>query len=568
MKKVVFIFIFLTSIVYAQMKIIPTEEAFNASVTQRDDFLFLDIKMADGVYLLDDNFVFEVVKSKKFNFTNASQKSNSKIYNDKKVYFEHFEAIVPIDILRANGIKGKTTLKFTYQGCANGGITCYPPLSENFVLQVQSVKNINTNSERGKIAFMFFDKSIFFVLISFFGFGLLLSLTPCVFPMIPILSSIIVNNSKDNMSSKKGFLLSFIYVFSASVAYAIVGVIAGIFGANLQSTLQNFWVILLFSILFVLLALSMFGVYSIDISNSLKTKISKLSSGKNGLLGVVIMGFLSALIVGPCVAAPLAGALLYISHSGNAFLGAAALFVMSFGMGVPLLLIGLSAGRFLPKPGVWMNRVMNFFGIVLLFMAVWMLSRAIEESIALIFYGLLIVGISLYFGVFNKNISKLLKIISFIVLIYGALVFIGGVSGAGSLLNPLQNIISQKENKKDDNYLHIKSLKELKDIVAKEQKPIMIKFTASWCSTCKELENKTLSKPNVREKLKEFVLIKIDVTKYNDNDKELLKYFELYGPPGIIFYKDNIELKNFQIVGFKNESEFLKHINEILDDVM
>ena len=568
MKKVVFIFIFLTSIVYAQMKIIPTEEAFNASVTQRDDFLFLDIKMADGVYLLDDNFVFEVVKPKKFNFTNASQKSNSKIYNDKKVYFEHFEAIVPIDILRANGIKGKTTLKFTYQGCANGGITCYPPLSENFVLQVQSVKNINTNSEHGKIAFMFFDKSIFFVLISFFGFGLLLSLTPCVFPMIPILSSIIVNNSKDNMSSKKGFLLSFIYVFSASVAYAIVGVIAGIFGANLQSTLQNFWVILLFSILFVLLALSMFGVYSIDISNSLKTKISKLSSGKNGLLGVVIMGFLSALIVGPCVAAPLAGALLYISHSGNAFLGAAALFVMSFGMGVPLLLIGLSAGRFLPKPGVWMNRVMNFFGIVLLFMAVWMLSRVIEESIALILYGLLIVGISLYFGVFNKNISKLLKIISFIVLIYGVLVFIGGVSGAGSLLNTLQNIISQKENKKDDNYLHIKSLKELKDIVAKEQKPIMIKFTASWCSTCKELESKTLSKPNVREKLKEFVLIKIDVTKYNDNDKELLKYFELYGPPGIIFYKDDIELKNFQIVGFKNESEFLKHVNEILDDVM
>lgn len=569
MKKMIYIFIcilFFTTNIYAQAKIIAPEEAFNTTVSQKDDFIFLNIKMAKGVYLVDDNFIFEVIKPKKMNFTNSSQKSNPEIYKDQKVYFEYFEAIVPIDILRANGIKGKTTLKFTYQGCANGGITCYPPMSENFILDIENINTLNTNSEHGKIASMFLNKNIFFVLITFFGFGLLLSLTPCVFPMIPILSSIIVKNSKDNMSPKKGFLLSFIYVLSSSITYAIAGVIAGLFGANIQSALQNFWAILLFSILFVLLALSMFGVYKISLPSSFTTKVSKLYSGKNSIFGIIIMGFLSALIVGPCVAAPLAGALLYISDSANALFGGTALFVMGIGMGAPLLLIGLSAGKFLPKPGIWMNRVMNFFGLILLFMAVWMLSRAIPENITLLLYGILIIGATLFFCILDKSCPKLLKIFSSIFFIYGVVVFIGGISGGTSLLNPLQNITSQANTQKDDEYLHVKNLKELEDVINKEQKPIMIKFTASWCITCKEFDVKTLSKQSVKDKLKDFTLVNIDVTKNSKDDQELLRNFELFGPLSIVFYKNKTELKNLQIVGFKNETEFLKYLEQVLND--
>lgn len=562
---VLLLFFFIQNISAQQISLIAPEDAFHSKIEQKDDFIFFNIDMPEGVYLLDDNFNFEVLTPKKLNFSENIQKTNPSLYKEQKVYFEYFEAVLPIDILRANNIQGKTTVRFSYQGCANGGITCYPPMSKTLTIDIENT-SFNTSSEHGKIASMFLNSSVWAVLISFFGFGLLLSLTPCVFPMIPILSSVIAQNSKDSMSSKKGFLLSLVYVLSASFTYALAGVLAGIFGANLQVALQNVWVISLFSLLFVILAFSMFGAYKIDIPSSLKTKLSKFSNGKSGIFGVVIMGVLSALIVGPCVAAPLAGALLYISHTANALLGGSALFVMSLGMGVPLLVIGASAGKFLPKPGIWMNRVMNFFGIVMLFMAVWMLSRIIPPNISLILYGVLTIGTALFFGFFSESKNRILKTIWAIILIYGVVIFIGGIAGATSPLNPLQNFTSNKVVSNDENYIHVKSLDEFMKIVKSSQKPVMAKFTATWCSICKEFEAKTLSKNSVKEKLEEFTLVSIDVTKNNDNDKELLKRYNLYGPPAIIFYKNGVELENLQIVGFKNENEFLEYLAKVINE--
>jgi thiol:disulfide interchange protein DsbD len=383
--------------------------------------------------------------------------------------------------------------------------------------------------------------------------------------MIPILSSIIVGASKSEvMSAKKGFFLSFIYVLSMSVAYTIAGIVAGIFGANLQVALQNPYVLVVFALIFVALAFSMFGYFEIKLPQSIQTKLNKTTDGKEkqGIIGVAIMGFLSALIVGPCVAPPLAGALVYIGQTGDAVLGGMALFVMSLGMGVPLLLIGLGAGRFMPKPGGWMENITKIFGIIMLGVAIWLLDRVLSPSIIMSLWALLFLATAIYLKTQSNMFAELASSILFIL---GVVLLVGLISGSTNPLKPLEKLTGSANIIKEDKLVFhkIKNISELEFAIKNSNKPVMLDFWASWCVSCKELEEITFKDKEVMKKLQNFTLLTADITKNNDEDKALQKMFGVVGPPALIFWdKDKKEVNSSKIVGYKNPKEFLEILNK------
>ena len=400
---------------------------------------------------------------------------------------------------------------------------------------------------------------------TFFLFGLLLSLTPCVFPMIPILSSIIVGQG-EKLTTKKSFIMSLVYVLAMSVTYTVAGVLAGIFGENLQVMFQNPWIIGSFAAIFVVLSFSMFGFYELQLPNALQSKLTNISNNqKSGsYIGVAIMGFLSALIVGPCVAPPLAGALIYIGQTGDAFLGGTALFAMSIGMGIPLLILGVSAGKLLPKAGAWMDNVKAIFGVMLLAIAIWMAERIIPASITLALWSALLIGSSVYLGAFNNTYSKtgwakFAKSFGIILFIYGLLIAIGMSAGSKDLLQPLKVLQGGTTQSTSQNegldFKKIKSSQDLKLAVASNEL-VMLDFYADWCISCKEMEKFTFSDASVQNNLAKVTLLKADVTDNDDIDKALMKSLNIIGPPAILFFKNGKEVKSQRVVGFKTAKDF------------
>jgi thiol:disulfide interchange protein DsbD len=349
-----------------------------------------------------------------------------------------------------------------------------------------------------------------------------------------------------------------------SVAYTIAGVIAGVFGANLQAALQNPYVLVVFAFIFVALAFSMFGYFEIKLPQAIQTKLNKTTDGKEkqGIAGIAIMGFLSALIVGPCVAPPLAGALVYIGQTGDALLGGMALFVMSLGMGVPLLLIGLGAGKFMPKPGGWMEGITRIFGIVMLGVAIWLLDRVLDASLIMVLWALLLLGSAIYLKIYTNIITRL---ISMVLLILGTVLLVGAISGATNPLKPLDKFTSSKSvvNTNELVFQKVKNIAELELAIKNSDKPIMLDFWASWCVACKELEEITFKDEEVIKKLQGFTLLKADVTANSDDDKALQKMFGVVGPPALIFWdKDKKEITSSKIVGYKNPKDFLEIVNK------
>jgi len=359
------------------------------------------------------------------------------------------------------------------------------------------------------------------------------------------------------------------------LTYTVIGLVAGLLGADLQAAMQNPWVLTVFAGVFVALALSLFGYYEIGLPTSWQTKISKTSDeaqGK-GILGTAIMGALSALIVGPCTAAPISGAVIFISHTGDAFLGGAALFMMSMGMGMPLLLVGIGAGKFMPKPGGWMTRISQIFGVMMLMLAVFMLSRILPDGVTLVLWALLFMGTAIYMGVFNdsgqtKGATKLFQLFALTMLLYGASLFIGAVSGANSMLRPFERFTSSKAVAIDIVEDKMGSLgysvERLMKEVADSDKPVVVDFGKDSCTACTELEEITFPHPLVKEQLKKFTFIKIDLTANSDDDKALLKKFDLFGTPNIIFFdKQNNVLPEKSLTGFIGPEEFAKHLESV-----
>ncbi|AZL54678.1 protein-disulfide reductase DsbD [Aliarcobacter skirrowii] len=580
------IFLFLALFVYSfsldfENRVLEPEEAFKVNFVQNEDNLVIKLELGKDIYLYDDKLQINITKPKKVELLKELELPKPVVYDDFIVHFDDLNINISYSLLKSKLDSNKYEIEFKFQGCSKAGL-CYAPMSEKTIIDLNNVvvqtlednsnqkiekpvlKEVLENenlSETDSIATVLKDSSTILVLATFFGFGLLLAFTPCVFPMIPILSSIIVKASQnESMSAKKGFLMSFVYVLAMSFAYSLAGVIAGIFGANLQASLQNPYVLVVFALIFIALAFSMFGYFEIRLPASLQTKINKTTDGKEkqGMLGIAIMGFLSALIVGPCVAPPLAGALVYIGQTGDALLGGLALFVMSLGMGVPLLLIGAGAGKFMPKPGGWMQGVTKIFGIIMLGVAIWLLERVINPSITIYLWAFLFLGTGIYLKIYTHLISELIRLV---ITIIGVILLVGAISGATNVLKPLEKFTSNKSFVKEDElkFIKIKNIKELEDAILKSSKPIMLDFWATWCVSCKELDEITFKNDEVIKRLQNFTLLKVDVTQNSDDDKAIQKRFGVVGPPALIFWDENKqEVKSAKIVGYKNPKEFLE----------
>ncbi len=551
-------------------KVLEPEEAFQVKFIENKDSLNIKFELGKDIYLYHDKLQINIIKPEKINITEELNIPKPVNYEEFIVHFDDLNLTIPYDFLKSKVESQEFEIELKFQGCSKAGL-CYAPMSQKQILMFdENIENKNTNlenlNETDTIANSLKEKNLLLVLLTFFGFGLLLSLTPCVFPMIPILSSIIVGASKnETMTASRGFFLSLVYVLSMSIAYTIAGVIAGIFGANLQVALQNPYVLVIFALIFVALAFSMFGYFEIRLPQAIQNRVNKTTDGKEkqGILGIAIMGFLSALIVGPCVAPPLAGALVYIGQTGDAILGGLALFVMSLGMGVPLLLIGLGAGKFMPKPGGWMESITKIFGIVMLGVAIWLLDRVLDATIIIYLWALLLLGSAIYLKIYQHILTQLITVVIFIL---GVILFVGAISGATNPLNPLEKFTSSKMTQVSDEKLifkKVKNIQELELAIKNSNKPVMLDFWASWCVSCKELEEITFQDEQVINKLQEFTLLKADVTENNDEDKALQKKFGVVGPPALIFWdKDKNEIQASRIIGYKNPKDFLEIVNK------
>jgi len=535
--------------------------------------------IAKGYYLYRDKFRFkaepETVVLGAPQFAAGKMKKDD-LFGEVEVYFK--EAVIRVPVERNSSGALPLTLRVTSQGCADGGI-CYPPQVQTVSLTLPDPASTpaaapltsvtaGSGDESGQIAQLLKDASFWVVVASFFGFGLLLSLTPCVFPMIPILSGIIVG-SGHKTSHTRAFLLSLAYVLGMALTYAAAGIVAGMTGTLLSAALQNAWVLGGFALVFVVLSFSMFGFYELQLPTFLQSRMSEEAGHLKGgsIPGVAAMGALSALIVGPCVAAPLAGALLYIGQTGDAVLGGIALFVMALGMGVPLLIVGATAKSALPHSGPWMEAVKKAFGVLLLATAVWLVSPVIPVAAQMLAWALLLIVPGIYMHALDplpahaKGWHRFWKGIGLAMVVAGAAMLVGALSGAKDPLQPLGNFRggSAIAETKHLAFERVRTVAELDARIRAAGKPVMLDFYADWCVSCKEMERFTFSDAHVQQKLADTLLLQVDVTANNDDDKALLKRFNLFGPPGIIFFdRAGKEINGLRVVGFQNAEAFLQ----------
>ena len=558
---------------------------------QDDQRILIDIGLGKDIYIYADKLRAKVVSPENVSVAGMTVDAETEEHDGDKIYSGNVPVLLTLASENTAGVV-PVTLLLDYQGCSAQGL-CYEPQEKSFTFDVdfsragigagaetakQDSADAGDGSETDLIVDTLKGGNIWAILVLFFGFGLALSLTPCIFPMIPILSSIIVSQG-ENITAKRGLMLSLVYVLAMAFAYTIAGIMAGVFGENLQVILQNPWAIGAFALIFVALAFSMFGFYEIGLPSSIQTKLSRVSDKageKGGFFGVAVMGFLSALIVGPCVAPGLAAALIYIGQTGNAALGGGALFVMSLGMGIPLLLIGLGAGRFMPRPGGWMNTVTEVFGAVMIGIAIWMVSRIIPEWIAMMLWAIFFIVSAVYLGAFEplkdgirRSWQSFIKAIGIVFMLYGTILLVGALSGGTSMMHPLKGF----EVKVCDSgtpaavssalaFQVIHSEKELQEILASNKgKKVMLDFSAEWCAACKEYAENTFTDPTVIGALRDYVLVQADVTSNSEDAKALGKRFGLFGPPAIIFFDaEGNELSTKTLIGYKPPEAFLAHL--------
>ncbi|MBW7902743.1 MAG: protein-disulfide reductase DsbD [Rhodocyclaceae bacterium] len=554
----------------------PTAKAVDGQTAE------IRFAIAKGYYLYRDKFRFKAEPEETAlgapQFAPGKMKQDD-LFGEVEVYFK--EAVIRVPVERVNSGPLPLTLAVTSQGCADGGI-CYPPQVQKVNLTLPDPATTpaappmsagSGGDESGQIAQLLKDAGFWAVVASFFGFGLLLSLTPCVFPMIPILSGIIVGSGGNDrkVSHGRAFALSLAYVLGMAVTYAAAGVAAGMTGTLLSAALQNAWVLGGFALVFVALSFSMFGFYELQMPTFLQSKMSEEASHLKGgsLPGVTAMGALSALIIGPCVAAPLAGALLYIGQTGDAVLGGVALFTMALGMGAPLLAVGLSAGSILPHSGPWMEAVKKAFGVILLATAVWMISPVIPVAAQMLAWALLLIVPAIYMHALDplpahaKGWHRFWKGIGIAMVVAGAAMLLGVLAGARDPLQPLAGLRGvAAEETRHLAFARVKTLAELEERIANAGRPVMLDFYADWCVSCKEMERFTFADARVQQRLADTLLLQVDVTANSDDDKALLKRFSLFGPPGIIFFdRAGREVPSVRVVGFQNADAFLQTLN-------
>ena len=560
-------------------EVLHPDDAFRVSLSViSDDRLVLNWQIEPGYYLYKDKFSISAndpsVLIGDYVFPIGKLKDDL-AFGEVEVYYNDDQLLAPFSSENKNITD--LNINISYQGCKEGSI-CYPPIEKSLTVSIpdtfDGVYEATLLSEQDLITKNLKDNNLFVNVISFFVLGFLLALTPCVFPMIPILSGIIVGEGT-SITRAKAIMLTLSYVLAMALTYALFGVIAGLFHFNLQAASQNIWAISLFSGVFVLLALSMFGFYELQLPRSWQNKLSggQSSSGHSTITGAAVMGALSAVIVGPCVAPPLAGALLYISQTGDAQLGGLALFAMGLGFGVPLLVIGISSGELLPRAGAWMDNIKRVFGVIMLGVAIWFLERVFPTSFTLILWATLFIVSAVFFGTLEKikehssNWQRLCKGLGFLMLLYGGILIFAAVNGKGTVLDPFNKRMSSNISTETLLFTNVSNLSELEVQLEKsklENKTVMLDFYADWCVECKQMEKYTFSDLSVQNILGDIKLLKADVTQNNDDDKALLKHFDLFGPPAILFFNnESAEIKSHRFIGFAKPKKFINHIRKV-----
>jgi thiol:disulfide interchange protein DsbD len=572
------------------------DEAFQFSAEVNDDnALVARWQVMEGNYLYRDKLRFEVLDNAQVKLGEVSlpagENKRDEFFGLVQVYHHDIALNLP---LSRPASEQTLTLKAYFQGCSETFGICYPPGEQQVTLTLPAVSNAsdtaanappptspaklaqNPLSEQDRLAQQLAEDNLLQIFLGFLGLGLLLTFTPCVLPMIPILSSIIVGEG-EKITTRRAFSLSLVYVLAMSATYTTAGVLTGLLGENLQTLFQNPWVIGSFSLLFVLLALSMFGLYELQLPHGLQHRLHQLTHRQQGgsFVGVAVMGLLSALIVGPCLAPPLAAALIFIGQHADPFLGGAALFALSLGMGIPLLIVGTSAGSLLPRAGDWMNVIKAVFGVLLLGLAIWMLERIIPGWLALMLWGTLLIVCAVYLGALNQlqidstGWSKLFKGLGLILLIYGALLMIGGASGSQNLLQPLQLLAagqSQTESSQPARlqFSQVDNLEQLESRLAESNQPVMLDFYADWCTDCKTMERTTFRDPKVIAALDDYLLLKLDMTDNTEAHQQMLQKLQVFGPPSMLFYEaDGSELRDYRLVGHISAEAMLEHLTRL-----
>ncbi|MNS37990.1 Thiol:disulfide interchange protein DsbD precursor [compost metagenome] len=565
----------LLPLAHADEEFLAPEVAFKFSARMEDArTIAVTYAIADGYYMYRERFAFKTngatlgepqIPDGKIKFDETFQK-------DVETYRKSVTIRIPVEA------SGPFSLVATSQGCSDQGL-CYSPMDTEarFTVVNGNIEVLTSSAyasasasgdalpetEMGQIERSLKSGKLLTILPLFFLLGLGLAFTPCVLPMVPILSSIIVGEGTQ-VKRSRGFVLALVYSLGMAIVYTLLGTAAGLIGEGLAAALQNPWVLGTFAILMAVLALSMFDVYQLQMPAAIQTRLTQASEQQSAgkLIGVFVMGAISALIVGPCVAAPLAGALVYISQTRDVMIGGSALFAMAIGMSVPLLLVGVSAGALLPRAGMWMDAVKRFFGVLMLAVALWMVSPVIPVIAQMLGWTALGVGYGAYL-LWGAKGGWFSKAIGLICVVLGMLQLIGVATGGRDALAPLEHLQGERQEKVT--FKRVKTVADLDAALAQAQgKHVMLDFYADWCVSCIEMEKLTFTDQRVRNHFAEMVLLQVDVTANDAADKAMLRRFNLFGPPGIIFFdKAGQEIQGGRVIGFQNADKFTQSLGLI-----
>jgi thiol:disulfide interchange protein DsbD len=557
---------------------LPPDEAFRFdALAEGSDRVRLNWEIADGYYLY----------RARIKVTTASpsaqlgppqfppgQVKTDEYFGKQEVY--HHELVATVPVARAAGGVLELPLQVTYQGCADAGL-CYPPITKSLTVKLSGGGAARTGDptvseagaappggfgEQGWFAGLIRSASLSVMVFWFYVAGLGLAFTPCVLPMVPILSGIIAGGGKTPPSTGRAFTLSVFYVLGMALTYTAAGVAGAAMGKEVQAVFQQWWVLALFAAVFVAMAFSMFGLFTVQMPVAIQTRIANISNRQSAgsFGGVAVMGALSALIVTTCVGPALVAALLVISQTGQIARGGAALFAMSIGMGTPLLLVGASAGKLLPKAGMWMELVKKLFGVMMLAVAAWMLARIVPERAALILWAVpaLILAWLLWSQAHTRSAAAWgLRALAIAAGLYGVALAAGSALGGTDPLAPIPAFAGKTHE------LHFKLIKSVADLdrevaeASAQGRGVLVDFSAAWCTSCKEMERYTFTDPAVQAELRTVVRLRADVTRNDADDQALLKHFGIFGPPTIAFYgPDGRERPAYRVVGYMKADAF------------
>lgn len=554
----------------AQPKFLKVDDAFVLESEQQGKQLLLTLRIADDYYLYRHSFRF---KGENLAFSEpvlpTGDEHQDDFFGKTRVYYR--EVQIPVTLTEAGQ---QASLTVSYQGCTDG--LCYPPTDKQIAVQpmvastgdvaqasMDTAADTTANSQQDQLAAALGSQGFWLSIAAFFALGLGLAFTPCVFPMYPILTGIIAG-AGHHLSTRRAFLLSFVYVQGMAMTYTLLGLVVASAGLKFQAALQHPYVLIGLSVMFVLLALSMFGLYTLQLPSSLQTRLSGLSNRQQGgsVLGVGIMGMISGLVCSPCTTAPLSGALIYVAQSGDLWLGGAALYALSLGMGLPLLLLGTSGGKLLPRAGAWMDVIKQLFGFALLAVPILLLSRLWSDqtaTLAWLSWGLVLCGY-LYHHNQHQSHSVARSLRGFVLL----LAMISAVVVGKDLLLPEPGVKANADVQAPQ-FIRIKTLDDLKmQLAAARGKPVLLDLYADWCVACKEFEHKTFSDPAVRERFGQMVLLQADVTANDDADVELLNGLNVLGLPTLIFFdRAGNEVSGQRVTGFMGPAEFLERLDKL-----